>query len=323
MALPDPDGLDALSLSELRALVVDLIGQVRALTGENRALRDEVARLKGLPPRPPTRPSPSGMERASERAQAKPGKRRRGPVHERCVIAREVVLKAAVPTGSRFKGYEDVVVRDLVLDPVVIRYRRERWCTPSGVTVVAALPPGIVGGFGPHLRRFLLAAHVQGQVTSERLTTMLSGLGLTISKRQVVRLLCGPLDRFITEEQAVLRAGLATAAWISVDDTAARHARAEGVTTQIGDARFSAFRTGTSKSRLNFLALLRAGHRDFVVNDAALAYMRTRALAGPFLAALAAHPTQIFPDAAAWQAHLIPCRSPPRARCGARSGITA
>src|SRR6195952_1849339 len=80
MALPDPDGLDALSLSELRGLVVALIGQVRALTDENRALRDEVARLKSLPPRPPTRPTPSGMERASERAQVKPGKRRRGPV---------------------------------------------------------------------------------------------------------------------------------------------------------------------------------------------------------------------------------------------------
>src|SRR3954447_19652533 len=304
MALPDPDGLDALSLSELRGLVVDLIGQVRALTDENRALRDEVARLKILPPRPPTRPSPSGMERASERAQVKPGKRRRGPVHERCVITREVVLKAAVPAGSRFKGYEDVVVRDLVLEPVVIRYRRERWCTPSGARIVAALPPGIVGGVGPHLRRFLLAAHVQGQVTSERLTTMLSGLGLMISKRQVVRLLCGPLDRFITEEQAVLRAGLATAAWISVDDTSARHARAEGVTTQIGDARFSAFRTGTSKSRLNFLALLRAGHGDFVVNAAALAYMRTRALAGSMIARMEGHPQRVFPDQAAWAAHL-------------------
>src|SRR4051812_26169947 len=211
MALPDPDGLDALSLSELRALVVDLIGQVRALTGENRALRDEVARLKGLPPRPPTRATPSGMERASERAQAKPGKRRRGPVHERCVITREVVLKAAVPAGSRFKGYEDVVVRDLVLDPVVIRYRRERWCTPSGVTVVAALPPGIVGGFGPHLRRFLLAAHVQGQVTSERLTAMLSGLGLTISKRQGGRPPSGPPHPFVAQGPAGLGARLAGA----------------------------------------------------------------------------------------------------------------
>ena len=97
------------------------------------------------------------------------------------------------------------------------------------------------------------------------------GLGLTISKRQVVRLLSGPLDRFVAVDQAVLRAGLASAAWINVDDTSARHARADGVTTQIGDASFTTFRTDTSKSRLNFLTLLRAGHGDFVVIDASLA----------------------------------------------------
>lgn len=35
MALPDPDGRDALSLGELYGLVANLIGQVRALTDEN------------------------------------------------------------------------------------------------------------------------------------------------------------------------------------------------------------------------------------------------------------------------------------------------
>ena len=74
-------------------------------------------------------------------------------------------------------------VRDLRLSAEVVRYRRERWLTPSGETVVAPLPAGIVGGFGPELRRFALAAHAQGQVTTERLVALLNGIGVEISKR--------------------------------------------------------------------------------------------------------------------------------------------
>jgi hypothetical protein len=115
--------------------------------------------------------------------------------------------------------------------------------------VLAPLPAGIVGGFGPGLRRFLLVAHAQGQVTTERLVAVLTGIGIEISKRQVVRLLTSRLDDLIAEDREVLRAGLATARWVTVDDTAARHARQDGFTTQIGDGRFTAFRTGGSKSR--------------------------------------------------------------------------
>src|SRR3712207_4572362 len=122
------------------------------------------------------------------------------------------------------------------------------------------MPAGIVGGFGPELRRFLLAAHIQGQATTEHLAALLNGIGVEISKRQVVRLLSARLDELVAEDREVLRAGLATARWITVDDTAARHARRDGVTTQIGDDRFAAFRTGASKSREAFLSILRAGH---------------------------------------------------------------
>ena len=58
---------------------------------------------------------------------------------------------------------------------------------------------------------------------------------------------------------------------MSVDDTGARHQAKNGFCTQIGDDRFTAFRTTGSKSRLNFLGLLRAGHTDFVLNDIAFA----------------------------------------------------
>ena len=313
MSLPDAASLEGLPLAELRELVGVLLAEVRrlrsgnaALLAENQALRDEVARLKGLPPRPPSRPS--GMEEATGPELGGKGeahsKQRRGTKRDRDAVTAERVLKAAVPAGSRFKGYEDCLVRDLRLSAEVVRYRRERWLTPSGETVVAPLPPGIVGGFGPELRRFILAAHAQGQVTTERLTALLNGIGVEISKRQVVRLLCAPLDDLVAEDRDVLRAGLATARWITVDDTAARHARGDGITTQIGDDRFTAFRTGASKSREAFLSLLRAGHTDYVISEAALDYMRGRCLAGSVIALLATHPAKAFADAPAWAAHL-------------------
>ena len=86
--------------------------------------------------------------------------------------------------------------------------------------------------------------------------------------------------------------------------TPARHKASNGFCTQIGNAHFAWFGTTGSKSRLNFLALLRAGYDDYVINAEALAYMRERALAGPVIARLAEHPDRRFAGHKAWNAHL-------------------
>jgi hypothetical protein len=305
MGMSPPDDLDHLSHAELKGLVVKQWEQIVELRRLVATLRDEITRLKGGPGRPNLRPS--GMERATE--PKPPGscgerKRVRGSTRSKLAIDEERTITLAPPRGSRFKGYTSFVVQDLMIRAHIVNFRCERWQTPDGDVITARLPAGINGHFGPELRRFVLAQYHQGQMTVPRLVTLLRSLGIFISKRQVGRLLIGGQDGFLAEARDVLRAGLVSAAWITVDDTGARHKAANGFCTQIGNAHFAWFGTTFSKSRLNFLALLRAGYDDYVINAEALAYMRERGLAAHVIARLNEHPERCFADRNAWTAHL-------------------
>jgi hypothetical protein len=317
------DSLEGKTPSELIGLVRQLLGEVARLRGENeklsqalaalrldnQALKDEIARLKHLPPRPPHKPS--GMEKATDRleggatsAEEEASKRRRGPSVSKLSVDRIETLCVEAPAGSRRKGFEDIIVQDLMLQAETTRYRRERWETPDGERLIAPLPAGIVGSCGPHLHRLVLMLHFQGQMTCERIVALLTGFGLAISKRQVVRLLTAKLEDFCAEDEAVLRAGLMGAPFVTVDDTGARHAGKSCFTTHIGSNRFTAFRTGPGKSRLAFLRRLLGGAARYVINAAAIAYMRDADLPHDVIGKLAGHAWLRFSSPEQWMEHL-------------------
>lgn len=321
---PDlPDSLERLSHSDLIGAMRDLVGEFTRLRAEHekvlgtlaklqiehQAVKDELARYKKLPPRPPQKPS--GMEKATDQPNTAAGgvkgersTRRRGSNLDKLKIDRTVVVAVAAPAGSRRKGYEEIVVQDLALQPSVTCYRRERWETPDGQTLIAPLDPGIVGGYGPHLHRFVLMLHFQGQMTCERILALLNGAGVVISKRQVVRLLTAKLDTFRAEDEEVLTAGLSSSRFVTVDDTGARHQGKPGFTTHIGSDRFAVFRSGPSKSRLAFLRNLLGGAARYVINEAALRYMRDNNLPQAALDKLANCATQFFPSDRDWMQRL-------------------
>jgi hypothetical protein len=171
-----PESVDDLSLGDLRRALATLAAQGERLQNEVSAQSeviaelkltvaardakiseqaDEIARLKGLAPRPKFKGKPSGMEQATSGRVGgkKMGKAGRGSKRDKLAVTSKIKVKAAaVSQGSRFKGYEDVLVQDLRIEVDVILYRRERWETPDGERIVAPMPAGVMGGFGPQLR---------------------------------------------------------------------------------------------------------------------------------------------------------------------------
>ena len=59
-----------------------------------------------------------------------------------------------LPADAQFKGYESVVVQNLILKTDNVVFKRAKYYSPStGKTYLAPLPPGYEGGFAPDLDR--------------------------------------------------------------------------------------------------------------------------------------------------------------------------
>lgn len=131
--------------------------------------------------------------------------------------------------------------------------------------------------------------------------------GGEISSGQLNALLLEKQEAFHAEKEALLKAGLSTSPYISVDDSGARHQGKNGFVTQIGNEHFAWFGSTASKSRVNFFSLLRAGHDDCCLNADALAYMNQQGLPETAQKQLVCDEEQRFETIACWKAYLDGC----------------
>jgi hypothetical protein len=252
-----------------------------------------------------TNPDPSGAgtgEPKDRRAgSTKRHKTQELTIHEDCPIA----PSTALPPGSRFKGYRDFVVQDLKIQPHNTRYRLEVWQTPEGEWLYGELPPTLQGGhFGPGLRGYVLYQHHHCHVTQPLLHEQLLEWGIDLSVGQIDALLSGHNEPFFAEKDHLLEVGLEVSAFITVDDSGARHQGRNGYVTQIGNDFFAWFSSTESKSRINFLQLLQAGEPVYGLNDEALAYWVEQGLPQALRQGLMAHPILELATTEAWEKHL-------------------
>lgn len=278
-----------------------------ALQGELiKQLRDEVAHLKGEKGRPAIRASTlnksAGVEVGKGHAgrRGKPGRRktRKLEIHQKRVIEPE-----EIPSGSRFKGYEDYVVQDIDIRLSNTLYRRARYQTPLGDYILGELPSEIQGThFGPVLRSFCLSQYHQQRVPEQLILRQLHEIGVQMSSGQLSQILTEGHEAFHEEKEQILAAGLEVSSHVNVDDTGARHKGKNGFATHIGNELFAWFSSTETKSRINFLEILGCGRRAYVIDDVARTYMEEQKCPKVIAALLTEDIT--FATKFLWEAHL-------------------
>jgi len=260
-----------------------------------------IARLKNQKPKPKIKPS--RLETTLNKGKPKKRKKRPKKNKPKKLEIHEVVpIKPNnLPKGSKLKDYQEYIVQDLIISNWNTCYRRQRWQTPSGQYVLGQLPESVTGShFGPTMTAFILYQYYGCHVTQPLIKEQLHELGVSISTGQINNIIINNKDRFHEEKDQILSTGLKLSSYINVDDTGARHDGKNGYCTHIGNEYFAWFKSTDSKSRINFLNLLRCEYTDFVLNDQAFEYMAQQNLPDFQLTKLSGYKNKIFKNETQW-----------------------
>jgi hypothetical protein len=291
-------------------LVEDLQQDNHRLREENQRLRDEINRLKGEQGKPTIKgntPLPAAPTNySSERERQSPQAWTKGTKTETIRIDREQVLPvdpAVLPPDAQFKGHEDVVVQDLRFSTDNVRFRKEKYYSPSeGKTYLAPLPPGYDGQFGPGIRALALVLYYGAQVSEPKLVELFRGAGVQISDGEVSNLLIKGQERFHAEKDAVYAAGLRSSPWQQVDDTGTRVNGQNQYCQLLCNPLYTVYVTTPAKDRQTILDVLRQGRpRVYLLNAEADGFLARVGLSQVTRRRLAGFPRDQFLDEATLQ----------------------
>ena len=268
-------------IQRLLNLIEELVAGQREARAEIQRLRDELNRLKGEQGKPQVkanRPQPAPTKHSSEAERREPRARRKRSKNATLHIDREKVLTvdpAILPADAQFKGYETVVVQDVVVKTDNVRFRKEKYYARSTrQTYLAALPAGYHGQFGPGVRTLILAQYYGQGVSEPKIREFLIQIGLQISAGQLSAMLTQNQADFHAEKVAVYAAGLRSSPWQQTDDTLTRVNGQNQSCHVVCNPVYTAYFTRPGKDRLTVLDVLRQNRpRQYCVNAETLALL--------------------------------------------------
>jgi hypothetical protein len=269
-------------IGQLMNLVEKVSADLRDAQVENQRLRDEVNRLKGEQGKPKIKgntPKPPPTNHSSEAERHHSRQRQKKSKKAEIQIDREQVVEvdpSVLPKYAKFKGYEDVVVQDILLRTDNIRFYKQKYYSASTrKTYLAELPRGYEGQFGPGIKALTLAFYFGIGTSEPKILEFFENVGIQISAGEISNLLIKKQDSFHAEKDVVYEAGLQSSPWQQTDDTLTRVDGQNQHCHVVCNPVYTSYHTRASKERLSVLDVLRNGRkRLFRLNEETIGYLR-------------------------------------------------
>jgi hypothetical protein len=268
-------------IMRLLNLIEDLSADLRDAQAETQRLRDENNRLKGEQGKPnvkANKPKPPQSDHSSEKERRKPKPHKKRRKKAAIQVHREQTLevdRAALPADAEFKGYEDVVIQDVVFRADNVCFHKEKyWSASLRQTYLAELPRGYEGQFGPGIKALTLTLYFGSGISEPKIRELYENVGVQISAGELSNLLIKDQESFHAEKDAVYEAGLHSSPWQHTDNTSTRVNGQNQQCHIVCNPLYTIYCTTPRKDRLSVLDVLRNGRpRIFRLNDEALGYL--------------------------------------------------
>jgi len=268
------------AIGKLLNLIETLEQENRELKSLNQQLRDELHRLNGEQGRPHIKPNTKtpAENYSSEKERKKRKKRNKGRKKDRIKTHDKQICKvdrSILPQDAQFKGYERVVVQDVIFKAYNTLFLKEKYYSPSlNKTYLAPLPPGYDGEFGPGVKSLVPKLYYDSNITERKILDLLRDADIRLSAGKLSDMLIKDQDPFHAEKDALYEAGLNSSPWQHIDETSTRVNGQNQYCHILCNPLYTAYFTTPHKSRLSVLDVLRNfAPRTFLLNEEAFGYM--------------------------------------------------
>ncbi|KAF5411426.1 MAG: hypothetical protein C5S38_09415 [Candidatus Methanophagaceae archaeon] len=281
-----PDEIQDEQLAKAFRIMLQLIERLyeenEKVKEENQKLRDAINLLKGEQAKPDTKPSrkkpnediSSEEERKSQKTSKK--KKSKAKKHKIKIDRIEVckVDQNILPADAEFKGYQDVVVQEIIIKMDNVKYKIEIYYSPSqNKTYMGKLPPEVKGEFGPGVKSLVCTLKHVANVSEPKIHEFFDNFRIFISPASISRIITKNNELFHQEKADIFLAGLLSTDYQQIDDTSSR-VRGQNYYTQIVcNPYYTAYFTASHKDRLTVLDVLRGDPdgkaRSYLFNEEA------------------------------------------------------